>query len=128
MRLKIIDDIQTIIEQAKRWLMLEMEYAKLNAAEKLTTILTFLIIGFISALFGFVALILFGFALVELFKLIMAPALAFLTVGGIIIFFLVLLLLFRQPLLFNPLPKHSPVYSWLLRKKRSPISDAQNMM
>ena len=105
MRLKIIDDIQTIIEQAKRWLMLEMEYAKLNAAEKLTTILTFLILGFISALFGFVALILFGFALVELFKLIMAPALAFLTVGGIIIFFLVLLLLFRQPLLFNPLAK-----------------------
>lgn len=105
MRLKIIDDIQAIVEQAKKWVTLEMEYAKLNIAEKLTTILTFLIIGFISALFGFVALILFGFALVELFKLIMAPALAFLTVGGIIILLLVVLLLLRKPLLLNPLAK-----------------------
>lgn len=105
MRLKIIDDIQAIVEQAKKWVTLEMEYAKLNIAEKLTTILTFLIIGFISALFGFVALILFGFALVELFKLIMAPALAFLTVGGIIILLLVVLLILRKPLLLNPLAK-----------------------
>ncbi len=105
MRLKIIDDIQTIVEQAKKWASLELEYAKLNIAEKLTTILTFLIIGFLSALLGFVALILFGFALVELFKLIMAPALAFLTVGGIVILLLVLLLLLRKPLLFNPLAR-----------------------
>lgn len=105
MRLKIIDDIQTIVEQAKKWASLELEYAKLNIAEKLTTILTFLIIGFLSALLGFVALILFGFALVELFKLIMAPALAFLTVGGIVILLLVLLLFLRKPLLFNPLAK-----------------------
>ena len=105
MRLKILDDIQNIFAQGKSWIALEINYAKLSLAEKMTVLLTTLIIGFICLLLGFVALILFGFALVEVFKLIICPALAFLTVGGIICLLLVLLWLFRKPLLLNPLAK-----------------------
>lgn len=105
MRLKLIDDIQNIFEQGKTWLSLEINYAKLTMAEKLTVLLTTLIIGFICALLGFVAIIMFSFALVELFKLILCPALAYVAVGCIIILCLVLLWLFRQPLLLNPLAR-----------------------
>ncbi len=105
MRLKLLDDIQNIFEQGKTWISLEINYAKLTMAEKLTVLLTTLIIGFICALLGFVAIIMFSFALVELFKLILCPALAYVTVGGIIILVLVLLWLFRQPLLLNPLAR-----------------------
>lgn len=105
MRLKIVDDIQNVVEQGKAWLTLEMEYAKLTLAEKLTVLLTTLIIGFICLLLGMVVLILLGFSLVELFKMLMCPALAFLTVAGIICVLLVLLWLLRKPLLLNPLAK-----------------------
>lgn len=105
MRLKIIDDIQGIFDQAKNWVTYEMEYAKLTLAEKLTMLFTTLIIGFLCALLAFVVMILLGFALVELFKMIMCPALAFLTVAGILIVLLVILWLVRKPLLLDPLAK-----------------------
>lgn len=105
MRLKIVDDIQNIFEQGKTWLALEINYAKLSLAEKLTVLMTTLIIGFICALLGFVALILLGFSLVELFKMMMVPALAFLCVAGIMLLILVLIWLLRKPLLLNPLAR-----------------------
>ena len=95
MRLKILDDIQNIIEQGKNWVQLELDYA----------ILTMLIIGFLCALLGFLTLILFSFALVHVFTLIMCPALAYLTVGGIVLLCLVLIWVLRKPLLLNPLAK-----------------------
>lgn len=105
MKLKFVEDIQNVIQQGKTWISLEMEYAKLSLAEKLTILLTTLIIGFICLLLGMVVLILLGFALVEVFKLFMAPGFAYLTVAGIICVFLALLWIFRQPLLENPLAK-----------------------
>lgn len=105
MRLKILDDIQNIIEQGKNWVQLELDYAKLTLAEKLTAILTMLIIGFLCALLGFLTLILFSVALVHVFTLIMCPALAYLTVGGIVLLCLVLIWVLRKPLLLNPLAK-----------------------
>lgn len=105
MKLKFIDDIRDIVYQGKAWVSLEIEYAKLSLAEKLTILLTTLIIGFICLLLGMVVLILLGFALVEVFKMIIAPALAYLVVAGIICLFLALLWIFRKPILLNPLAK-----------------------
>ena len=105
MRLKIIDDIQNIFEQGKTWAQLEVEYAKLSLAEKLTVLLTTLIIGFLCALLAFVVVILISFCFVELFKMILAPALAYLCVAGAICVVLVLLWVFRKPILEDPLAK-----------------------
>lgn len=105
MRLKIIDEIKSIFDQSKTWIKLEIEYAKLTVAEKATMLLSMLIIGFICLLLGMVVLILLGFSLVELFKLLMCPALAYLTVAGIICLLLVLIYLLRRPLLLNPLAR-----------------------
>ena len=78
MRLKIVDEIQNIFEQSKTWVSLEIEYAKLTLAEKMTMLLSTLIIGFICLLLGMVVLIMLAFCLVELFKAILCPALAYL--------------------------------------------------
>ncbi len=105
MRFKIIDDIQNIVEQGKTWASLELEYAKLTLAEKLTMLMTTLIIGLICLLLGMVALILISFCFVALFENIMCPALAYLCVAGIILLLLAMLWVFREPLLLNPLAK-----------------------
>lgn len=105
MRNKFIDEIQTIIKESKDWVNLEIEYAKLTAAEKITTLLSTLIIGFVCLLLALVMLTCFAFALVEVFKLFMSTGLAFLSVGGIICLLVVMLYLFRKPILLNPIAR-----------------------
>ncbi len=102
MRLKIVDEIQNIFEQSKTWVSLEIEYAKLTLAEKMTMLLSTLIIGF---LLGMVVLIMLAFCLVELFKAILCPALAYLVVAGIICLLVATIYVLRRPLLLNPLAK-----------------------
>lgn len=105
MRFKIVDDIQNIFEQGKTWITLELKYAKLSLAEKLTMLLTIFVIGFVCLLLSVVVLILLGFALVEWFMTFMNPALAFLSVAGIFCVLLGLLWICRRPVLLNPLAK-----------------------
>lgn len=84
---------------------LEVEYAKLTLAEKMTMLFSAMIIGAICLLMGMVVLILLAFALVELFRLMMSPALAYLSSAGVIVVLIVLFYLFRKPLLLNPIAR-----------------------
>lgn len=105
MKNNLIDEIRRLLAQSKDWLSLEIEYAKLTVAEKLTLLLGTLIIGFVCLLLGTVVLILLAFALVELFKMIMVSALAFLAAAGVICVLLVILFLLRKQLLLNPIAR-----------------------
>lgn len=105
MRLKIVDEIRGIFEQSKTWLTLEVEYAKLTLAEKATVLITSLILGFVCLLLGMVVLILLALSLSELFMTLMSPALAYLTVAGIILMLLLLLYMLRKPLLLDPVAR-----------------------
>lgn len=105
MKDKLTDEIKELFFQGRDWLRLEIEYAKLTVAEKFTLLLSVMIIGAVCLLMGMVVLILFAFALVELFKMIMAPALAYLSVGGIICLLILVLYLFRKPILLNPIAR-----------------------
>lgn len=84
---------------------LEVEYAKLTLAEKMTLLFSAMIIGAVCLLMGMVVLILLAFALVELFRLMMSPALAYLSSAGVIVVLIVLFYLFRKPLLLNPIAR-----------------------
>lgn len=103
--MNIVEDIRSIFEQSKTWLQLEVEYAKLTIAEKLTTLLSALIIGFVCLLLSMVVLILLAFALAEAFMLIMNAGLAYLATAGVICLLLALLYIFRKPVLLNPIAK-----------------------
>lgn len=105
MKENITDQLRGIYENGRNWLKLEVEYVKLTATEKLTVLLSTLILGAVCLLLGMVILILFSFALVGLFRTFMSPAWAFLSVGGILVLLIALILLFRRPLLENPISR-----------------------
>ncbi len=105
MKEKVTDELKMVFLQSKEWLRLEVEYAKLTAAEKFTVMMSTFIMGAVCLLLGFVVLILWGFSLAELFKLMMVPALAYLSAGGCLLLILLVVYLLRKPLLLNPLAR-----------------------
>lgn len=105
MKEKLTDEIKDIFVQGRDWIKLEIEYAKLTVAEKFTLLLSAMIIGAICLLMGMVVLILLSFALVELFKMMIPPVLAYMAVSGIICLLILVLYLLRNPLLLNPIAR-----------------------
>lgn len=105
MKEKLTDELRDLFTQGKDWVKLEVEYAKLTLAEKFTILASAMIIGAICLLLGIVVLILLSFSVVELFKMIMAPALAYLAVGGIVCLLIVLIFLFRRRILIDPIAR-----------------------
>lgn len=105
MKEKFIDEIKEIFVQGRRWVECEAEYIKLTAAEKFTILLSTLIMGGIVLALVLFALGLMSFALVDVFRMIMSPVLAFLSAAGCILVLAVVLYLLRKPLLFNPIAR-----------------------
>lgn len=105
MKDKLTDEIKDLFSQGKDWVKLEVEYAKLTVAEKFTILTSAMIIGAVCLLMGMVVLILLAFALVEVFKMLMAPGLAYLSVAGVICIMILLLYLLRKPILLNPIAR-----------------------
>lgn len=105
MKEKIIDELKDIFKQSQSWVRLEVEYLKLTAAEKFTILLSTLILGAICLLIAMVALFLLAQSCVDLFKLFMPPALASLSVFGILLILIFVIYLLRRPLLLNPIAR-----------------------
>lgn len=105
MKNSIISEIKEIFTESHNWAKLELEYIKLTAAEKFTILLSTLILGAICLLIAMVVLILLAFSVVDVFKLFMPPALACLSVGGILLLLILIIYLLRKPLLLNPIAR-----------------------
>lgn len=105
MKESFFSEIKETIAQSKQWVTLEVEYAKLTVAEKFTVLLSSLLIAAVCLLFGMVVLIMLAFSLAELFKLMMSPALAYLSSAGCIVVLVAVFYLCRRPLLLNPLSR-----------------------
>ena len=105
MKAKFTDEIKEMLKQSLNWTKLEIEYVKLTAAEKLVVLLSTIIIGGIMAILVLPVFIMFLFALVGVFRLIMPAPLAYLTVGGIVLLLIFILYLMRKPLIINPVAR-----------------------
>ncbi len=105
MKENLTDSIKNIFANGKRWIELEIEYAKLTAAEKTTVLLSTLIFGAVCLLLGMVVLILLAFALVNVFESFLSPALSFLCAAGALLILIILLFILRKPLLENPISR-----------------------
>lgn len=101
----LLDQIKTIIAQSKDWASLELEYAKLTAAEKITILAGMACTGLVCLMLGMTALILFGFSLAHLFSSFMNPALGYLSAGGLILLIIVAVYLLRTQLILNPIAR-----------------------
>lgn len=102
---KPIDELKSSVTNFKEWLTLEVEYLKLTAAEKVSILLSTVILLLLLFIVGLVVMIVFAFALVDLFNLFMPHALACVTVGGIFLLLVGLLYLLRNPLVVSPITK-----------------------
>ena len=105
MKEKLTDELRAMWREARRWWTNEVEYIKLTAAEKFTILMSALVVGAICMFVGTIALVIFSFALVEVFRNFLSPALAYTCVGGIFVLMLVLLYLLRRPLVYNPIAR-----------------------
>lgn len=99
------EDLKSSIAHIRQWLNMEVEYIKLSASEKVSVLLSTLILVMVLFIVGLVVLIVFAMALIDLFSLFMPHALACVTVGGIFLLLIVLLYLLRTPLVVNPITK-----------------------
>lgn len=105
MKSKITDEIKETLTQGISWAKLELEYIKLTSAEKLVILLSTLIIGGIIALLFLPVFLMLLLALADLFKMFMAPSLAYLSVAGIVLLLIYILFLLRKPLVINPISR-----------------------
>ncbi len=105
MKQSFTDTLKDLFTQGRQWLLLETEYLKLTAAEKFTVLTGTFVLGAICLMIAMVIVILLALALADLFKMIMAPALAYLSVSGVLILLMVALFLLRRQLLFDPIAK-----------------------
>ena len=105
MKEKVGDEVKSIVREVKELLSVELEYMKLTAAEKVSILVSTLILVIVLFIIFMVVLIVFAFALVDLFNLIMPHALACVTGGGILLLLIGLLYLMRTPLVVNPITR-----------------------
>lgn len=97
--------MKSVVSDLKQWLTMEIEYLKLTAAEKVSVLLSTLILVIVLFIVFMVVLIVLAFALVDLFCLMMPHALACVTVGGILTLLIGVLYLCRNALVVNPITK-----------------------
>lgn len=105
MKQTLTDQLKDLFFQGRRWLTLETEYLKLTAAEKFTVLAGTFVLGAICLMVGMVIVILLALALADVFKLLMAPSLAYLCVTGVLIILMVVLFLLRRQVIFDPIAK-----------------------
>lgn len=99
------EEIKSMVSVMKEWLTMELEYLKLSAAEKISILVSTLVLVVVLFIVFMVVLIVLAFALVDLFCLMMPHSLACVTVGGILMLLIGILYLMRNSLVINPITK-----------------------
>ena len=105
MKPKFTDEIKELFTQTVNWAKLEVEYLKLTAAEKIIILVSMMVIGIVVLLLLLPAILMFLFALAQVFIGFMPVAVAYVCVGGIVLVLLGILVLFRKQLVINPVAK-----------------------
>lgn len=105
MKPRLTDELKEVVTQGINWAKLEVEYLKLTAAEKIIILISVMVIGAVVLLLLLPAILMFLFALAQVFISFMPVAVAYVCVGGIVLILLGLLVLFRKQLVINPVAK-----------------------
>lgn len=97
--------IQSLIRQGKRYLSLQINYGKLTLAEKLTILLSGVLLVMISLTLGAFAVGFLAFALVDALKESMSPVGAYCVVATIFILLTLVVYVCRKALIINPIAR-----------------------
>ena len=105
MKPKLSDEIKELFTQSVNWAKIEIEYLKLTAAEKIIILISMMVIGIVVLLLLLPAILMFLFALAQVFIGFLPVAVAYVCVGGIVLLLLGILVLFRKQVVINPVAK-----------------------
>lgn len=105
MKNSFIGQFKELVELCKRYLKLQSDCVRLQAAEKMTILISSLALGLIAILLGALIVVLLAMAGVCAFGEMMSPWLAYLCVAGILVGLLLLIVLLRKYLIINPLAR-----------------------
>ena len=101
---KSIDNLQDLFTEFRNYLELQGQYLRLEAIEKLTILLSTLILIFILVTVGVMALFYFSFMLVYVLATAVGSLIAGYAIVGILLIAIALLIYrFRVPLIFQPM-------------------------
>lgn len=98
-------NIQQLIENVRRLVVLHIDYARLTATEKLTIILSTMAIYALVVIFATLSLVFITLGVGHLLATTIAPHFAYLIVAGFYVIVLVLLFLLRKKLFVNPIAR-----------------------
>ncbi len=105
MKPSFTDRLKELFNLGKRYLLLQVDCIRMSTAEKLALLLSGMALALIAILFGALMVVLLAMACVCVFGTFLAPWLAYLCVAGIILLLLLLLYIFRKPLIINPVTR-----------------------
>lgn len=105
MKDKITDDIRDIIAHIKGWISAELLYAKLTVTEKLTILMGTIMLVAVTFILAMIALVILSLCLVGVFEPLVGTTLSYLCVSGIFIIVLLLVVVLKKQLIFNPVAK-----------------------
>lgn len=99
-------DYKSLISQAKAFIAAKYDYSKLSIAEKLSILLSYLVMSAIGLLIGFCVLLFLSGALISvLYDLTNNEALSYIVVAGLWAIMLLLVFAFKTTLIVNPVTR-----------------------
>ncbi len=106
MEKSIVTSFSELIEQIKLYISLRMKHYKLSAGEKVIELFSTLAAGMIFWMIAFIIMVFGGFALAFwLGEILHHLSIGFLIVTGIFILLIIIIYLFRQSLIFDPIAR-----------------------
>lgn len=85
-----------------RYVSLQLDYARLTATEKLTVLLSTIALYALIVILGFITLVFISIGVGHWLAVTIAPYTAYLFVSAFYLILLILLIVFRKQLIFNP--------------------------
>ncbi|MDE6301104.1 MAG: phage holin family protein [Muribaculaceae bacterium] len=96
---------QDFLATLRRYIILQLDYARLSGAEKLTVLLSTLLFGAMVLIFGSIMLVFISIGVGHLLAMTVAPYVAYLYVAGFYFILFICLFIFRKQLFTDPVAR-----------------------
>lgn len=103
--MEIQETLKSLVGSAKNYVALQLENAKLTAAEKLSILFSTVALFAIAFFIGLAALVFLTIGLASMLESLIAPFWIYLIVGAFFILLIILLFAFKQPLIIDPVAR-----------------------
>lgn len=98
-------NFQDFLNTLRRYIMLQLDFARLSGAEKLTVLLSTILFGAMIVIFGSIMLVFISIGVGHLLAMTVAPYVAYLYVAAFYLVVFICLIIFRRQLFTDPVAR-----------------------